>query len=294
MLLARRLGSCHASPAPLWTPLLLAGIALSAGCSASRPSSSSAPTDHGSRPVVTASAVESAGDSPALAARTLAFFDELETRSLVAHDDALEGILLVATGRASENYRQRVDLAKALGLIAPEFSRPAREATTIGEVAAMTARVLDRSPGARSLSNEQALSTLVEHGMLPPPARVHQGLTGAQLVSILGQLDDHLREAGAGRIPLPRSAAAPAPAASANTKTPEPLPELPATGPTVQATTERETATRAQLDAQLKAAALRESAGKKGIWIPGQKPQNQDTPTSEPAKSGSADQPSKP
>ncbi len=109
MLLARRLGTCHASLASLGAPLLLlvAGAALSAGCSGSRSSSSSS-GDPGSRPVVSASAVESAGDAPALSARTLAFFDELETRPLVAHDDALEGILLVATGRPSETYRQRV------------------------------------------------------------------------------------------------------------------------------------------------------------------------------------------
>lgn len=236
------------------------------GCSSGGWGKSS--SEGGARPVVAASAAETAPAS----VQGLAFFDELETRSLISHDDALEGVLLVATGRSSASYGERVEAAKSLGLVAPSFSRPAREATTIGEVSLMSVRVLDRTPDAPT-SPEAAVRQMVALGILPPPARTHQGLTGAQLVSILGQVEDRMREAGLGRMSSPTRGQIDAQHPTRATLD-EPLPLLGGTGasngPAVQATTEREAATKAQLEAQLRATTLRETAGKRGLWFPGQ------------------------
>lgn len=224
------------------------------------------------RPVVRNTAAETAGnaDSSILG---LSFFDELETRSLVAHDDALEGVLLLACGRGASNYSDRLMLTKALGLVDSSFDRPPREAATIGEVSRMVVRVLDRTGD--ELSQEQAVAKLVDLSILPPPARPIQGLTGAQLVSILGAADDQMRQGGIARLPLPTSQRTPETRQPALTGAghAEPLPALqqPAdmNSPTAAATAEREAATRRQIEQQLKAASLRDSAGKKPVWIPG-------------------------
>jgi hypothetical protein len=242
------------------------------------------------RPSVNATAAESASTTKSI--RGLSFFDELETRSLVAHDDALEGVLLLACGRGASSYGERLSAAKSLGLIDSGFDRPAREASTIGEVAQMVARVLDREGGSGA-SQEKAVGELVSRGMLPPPARVVQGLTGAQLVSILGAAEDQMRQSGIARMSFPTSGRRDARALEALAAGgPEPLPNLPlegetSKGPTAQATASREAATRAQVERQIQAATLRETGGKKPVWIPGQSPagtENASAPTDTPGK----------
>lgn len=270
------------TPGPLAKSLILAAFASFlasslAACSGGSGAGSS------SRPIVNSTAAESAA-GPQTSIRGLRFFDELETRALVAHDDALEGVLLLACGRGAATYADRVSIAKSLGLLDASFDRPAREAATIGEVSQMVARVLDPS-GQSGASQERAVSDLVERGMLPPPARTVQGLTGAQLVSILGAADDEMRRSGILRLAPPSSPKEPAPGAPRReTTTPspsasglpshdvEPLPRVALSdqqGPTAQATSEREAATREQVDRQIKAATLRETGGKKPVWIPG-------------------------
>lgn len=124
----------------------------------------------------------------------LRFFDELETRGLASHDDALEGALLVATGRGEATYPRRLETARRLGLVEPAFDRPAREACTIGEVSVLVARLL-RTP--EPVTPELATRSLIERGVLPEVVRPYQGLTGAQLVSMLGYASDAMGKTGA-------------------------------------------------------------------------------------------------
>lgn len=176
--------------------------AVAGGCNGSK----SASTDRAMvRPVVDRSAVEASADPAKPASRGLGFFDELEGRGLVAQDDAFEGVLLLATGKGGESYPQRVAMAKELGVVDASFQRPAREAATIGEVSRMLVRVVKGSAGEK-LNAEESIAELASMGIVPPEARPIQGLTGAQLVSMLGASDDRMRASGIGRVAQPKPA----------------------------------------------------------------------------------------
>lgn len=263
------------------TSVVAGVIALLVGCGGNRSESGATkPGVPNDRPLVQASAAEALPDGRAL--HTLRFFDELESRNLVAHDDAIEGVLLLATGRGGENFRHRVNLAKQLGLLDSAFARPAREASTIGEVSSMVVRVLGRTGPGQGDDPQQAVAELVSLSILPPPARTQQGLTGAQLVSILGGADDVMRREGIPRTPQPRAGKLPhAEHQTDGTYThPEPLPELlpelgaaskplgptklgpTKPGPTQEATSARQAAERQQVSERLKASMDRLGGGK--------------------------------
>lgn len=180
------------------------------------------------RPMVARSAAESGVFEPVGASPVLRFYDELETRGLACHDDALESVLLLTAGVGASTYDERVRRATELGLLAPGFSRPAREAVTVGEVSVLIARA--EQPG-REIDPQAAVDVLVASGALPSTIRPNQGITGAQLLSVIGHAADARRESGtAPASPMTPPAATPAPAP---TDGPEPLPaSLPAGQPT--------------------------------------------------------------
>ncbi len=119
----------------------------------------------------------------------LNFFDELESRPEVVNDDALHACMLLGTGVSLPDYDDRVTVAQRLGWLRRKPARPPREAATIGEVSRIMVRMMgdkQRLPPAKAT---QRLQTM---GLLPPEARHYQGLTGAQMVSLLGQVEEAL------------------------------------------------------------------------------------------------------
>lgn len=122
-----------------------------------------------------------------LGASQLEFFDDLEKQALVCHDDALHASLLMGAGINATTFEQRTAMAVKLGWIAPAFDRPAREAITVGEACRILARMMGESA---TISQEQAVERVASVGGLPANLKTYQGITGAQLMSVLGAVHD--------------------------------------------------------------------------------------------------------
>lgn len=138
----------------------------------------------GGRPTVASSAVESTWEG----ASALDFFDSLEGKPLVCHDEVIHGALLLAMGTSAEGYPGRLALARKMGYVDARFDRPAREAATIGEVAKVLVRVTDgpRSEGVGAgLTQDAAIQRLAARGWLPANVKAFQGLSGAQFLTLL-------------------------------------------------------------------------------------------------------------
>jgi hypothetical protein len=148
----------------------------------------------GERPVLLTSAVERASSTE------LAFFDELETRPLAAQDDAVHAALLLGTGSSGQTARHRVQLAQALRYLPTHSLRPSREAVTVGEVSQLFAAVL---VGQRQRSADDAVGLMVSKGVLKANLPAYQGMTGAQLVSMIGAAQDVMQSTGVAKVTLP-------------------------------------------------------------------------------------------
>lgn len=164
---------------------------------------------------------QSGGNPDSAASADLNFFDDLTTRGLASNDDAVHAALLLGVGRSAATYPDRVLLAQQAGLLEATYDRPGREAATIGEVSSLLVRVVD---GPQRISQERAVARLVATRMLPFGAEPFQGLTGAQLITLVGGTSDLLRVQGRG-LPGSNPPTPPTPI------TPPPLPEA-ATPPT--------------------------------------------------------------
>lgn len=158
----------------IWTVAFGAIVASIGACS----------TAQQQRPVLATSAVEAS--AVAGGSSDLDFFDTLETTGLVCQDDVLHAALLLGNGESAATYADRVALARRLGYIGPGFDRPAHEAATLGEVAQVFGRVADGGAKSDRLSQEQAMARMGARGLLPAEARPYQGLTGAQLLTVMG------------------------------------------------------------------------------------------------------------
>lgn len=204
------------------------------------------------RPSVKVSAADLYSWGPGAAVQQLEFYDEVESREIVAHDDVLHAALLFGRGASASTFAQRVALARQEGLIDKNYNRPGREAATVGEAAQVIARVLRLEDVSSPQAATAALSRI---GVLPAHMRADQGITGRQFLALLGSSYDWLRHDQTNHRPLvasrppvvdleeqaaameqaaasaaPVAAAAPA-SAPPSTQTPramaEPLPELP-------------------------------------------------------------------
>jgi hypothetical protein len=102
------------------------------------------------------------------------------------------------------------------------FDRPAHEAATIGEVARIMLRITD-GPGSTSrLTQEQAVLRLAGRGLMPAGARPYQGLTGAQLLTVLGGVRTAMGDRARPHVQLSADARPPAPAPPAAAQPPAP------------------------------------------------------------------------
>lgn len=142
------------------------------------------------RPILERSVVESI--PAASPASEIEFFDALAERPLVCHDDALQSVLLLKGSASANDYPARVKQAQELGLLDSGFDRPAREAATIGDVSKLLVRATDEPATIGRLSQDRAVSRLVTRGWLPTQARSFQGLTGAQMVTLITAAGDQL------------------------------------------------------------------------------------------------------
>lgn len=204
------------------------------------------------RPMVKVTAADMYSWGPGASAQQLEFYDEVESRDIVAHDDVLHAALLFGRGSSAATFAQRAALAREQGWVDRSFSRPAHEAATVGEVSQIMARVM----GLNGSSPHAAVASLSKAGVLPEGLTAQQGISGRQFLALLGRSYDWLQRdqfAASAERPLaarppavdlegqatargePRPAS-PAPAAAeprqpAATTTPramaEPLPDLP-------------------------------------------------------------------
>jgi hypothetical protein len=157
------------------------------------------------RPLLGPSVAELHGAQSPDAPGQLDYLDALEKRDLVCNDDALCAVLMLTSKQALPTYQARVGAAKEKGIVDAGYDRPGREAVTAGEVAGM----VDRSLGAAaSVSDAQAMSDLKAKGVFPAAARTNQGMTGSQLLAVLGSAGDVLRASGPAMENTPQPAAA--------------------------------------------------------------------------------------
>jgi hypothetical protein len=155
------------------------------------------------RPLLASSATEAATLGTAdEGSSELDFFDALATRNLVCHDDVLHGALLLGNGESAATYPDRVALAKQLGYVDLSFSRPALEASTLGEVAKVMLRVSEGSAMAGRYNQEQAMLRLAGRGLMPVQAQPYQGMTGAQFVTVLAGVRESMDDRPRPRIRL--------------------------------------------------------------------------------------------
>ncbi len=139
----------------------------------------------------------------ALGESQLDFFDDLERQPLVCHDDALHACLLLGAGVNATTFDQRIAMASQLGWITPTFDRPAREAATVGEVCRIAATMLDGRDARETLSVDQAVLRISQISPLPSTLKAYQGITGAQLLSVLSGVHDAILDAGSAAVPQP-------------------------------------------------------------------------------------------
>lgn len=198
----------------VWTVALGALVASVGACS----------TAQQRRPVLATSAVEAS--AVAGSSSDLDFFDTLETTGLVCQDDVLHAALLLGNGESAATYADRVALAKRLGYIGPGYDRPAHEAATLGEVAQVFGRIADGNATSGRLSQEQAMARMGARGLLPADARPYQGMTGAQLLTVMGGVRTAMGDRERAHVRLTDAgapeAAPPAPATVASLPTPAP------------------------------------------------------------------------
>lgn len=179
------------------------------------------------RPLVEASAVDVAQAQPvAGTSANLDFFDTLESRRLVCHDDVLHAALLVGNGHSEPTPTARLALARRVGYVAPDFNRPPLEAATAGELARLALRLTEGESAART-NQEQALMRLASRGMVPMSVKPYQGVTGAQLISVMSGVRGEI-----GNRPMARVALADEPVPAIAEVVPAVTPPAPQTLPT--------------------------------------------------------------
>jgi len=171
------------------------------------------------RPLIKESAVEAASRQDGSA---LAFYDALESLPLASQDDAVNASLLLGTGQSAPSYDQRVAAAKTLGYLPGDYSRPARQAVTVGEVSSMFIGILE----GKLHDPDDALMRMQRRNAVTLNVQSYNGLTGAQLASVIGATRDAMGIEGVQKVAFPTPAAPPV--VVAQTPPPAPTPAPPA------------------------------------------------------------------
>jgi hypothetical protein len=141
---------------------------------------------------------------PADAARELAFWHLLPTRSAVSNDEGFHGLLLLADGvDESGSYQRRVELLKSRGWLRAGFDEPGDLAMQRGTLAAAICGILEIRGGVmmRLLGPTPRYATreLAAMGMIPAGSSELQAITGLEYMGVISKAQDYLvlREARA-------------------------------------------------------------------------------------------------
>ena len=124
----------------------------------------------------------------------LNFWHELALRPLASNDEAFHALLLYTDGAdPAADYAARVTALRSRSLIPAGFDRPAAEAVERGTLAVAVARILQVRGGlmlhVAPTSPRYATRELVYRGIYPPSSP-HQPFSGAELVGVIGKLED--------------------------------------------------------------------------------------------------------
>jgi hypothetical protein len=123
----------------------------------------------------------------------LEYLDLLERRPVIGADDMLSGLLMVRAGSMGRNYMARVTEARRLGIVDEAWDAPARRAMTAEDLAvAVVATLGDLRTRASALPYVQS------RGWLPSDLAPASTVSGAQFLSLLGNLSDELARRGRG------------------------------------------------------------------------------------------------
>jgi hypothetical protein len=125
------------------------------------------------------------------------FWSQLGDRKVASYDDAFHAVLLYVDGTSSAaNYDERVATLKQRGYLPEDFSEPADAAATRGDMAYVFTQAAGLKGGLTTRvfgpSRRYATRTLQAQGIYPTSSE-QQLMTGGELISIIGKLEDYQR-----------------------------------------------------------------------------------------------------
>ena len=123
------------------------------------------------------------------------FWHSLNDKKLISNDEAMHGLILFYCNKdLATTYEQRVERLKQDKLLSNDFKGLENEAITRGELAAMLAKNLKIKGGVMMhLLGPQPRYALKEMVALRifPESSPQQVLNGAQLIEIMGRVEDY-------------------------------------------------------------------------------------------------------
>lgn len=127
----------------------------------------------------------------------LDFWHGLDAAPVASNDDAFHAVLLFADGSdPSTNYDERVAALKSRGMLAKDFNEPANQSVTRGTLAVALLKVLQLKGGLMlhlvGPIPRYAVRELYSEGVFPLSSP-HQTFSGAELVGVIGKVEDYQR-----------------------------------------------------------------------------------------------------
>lgn len=134
---------------------------------------------------------------PTEAARELAFWHLLPTRSAVSNDEGFHGLLLLADGAdEAGSYERRVEVLKSRGWLRAGFDEPANLAMQRGTLAAAVCGIIEVRGGVmmRLLGPTPRYATreLAAMGMIPASSSELQAITGLEYMGVISRAQDFM------------------------------------------------------------------------------------------------------
>jgi len=125
------------------------------------------------------------------------FWHQLTDEPIASNDDAFHALLLYADNKDdSADYASRVAALKKRGMLPEKFDEPAEAPVTRGTLAVALMRLLHEKGGVTTRilgpSPRYAVRELMFLDVYPP-STPNQGLSGNELVGIIGKVEDYQR-----------------------------------------------------------------------------------------------------
>ena len=129
---------------------------------------------------------------------------------MASNDEAFHAVLLYIDGAdPAEDYPGRLEVMKEQGLLPAGFDKPADHAVTVGTMAMVMARALEIKGGLTMRifgpSPRYALNELLHLQMFPLGSSTNQAVSGSEVLSVIGKMEDYQKAAGTYREPEPPS-----------------------------------------------------------------------------------------